>query len=394
MNQIRSAGSGLQTKDSTPIELITQQSRFETIVDLALKQDRVAVDLESNGFYHYTEKICLLQLAFHNQAYLIDTLLLKNFKPLATLFTNNRIEKIFHSADYDIRSLDRDWGIRIHNLFDTSIASAFIGADKRGLASVLAEYLNLNITKDKKLQRADWSQRPLSDVLIKYAAEDVLYLDDLRETLVTQLSRLGRAKWVVEECKRLSEIKYNLPDTQWSFLSVKGSRSLDGRGLAILNSLHKFRDAEAQKRDLPPFKILSDEVLVTLSCNPYSNLAEIKGIGRYGKGSNASDAHKAIQNGLVSPMINRPRTRTIDSIKPKFRQRDNVKERLRLLKKWRTEQARNLKLDAGLIWPANNLEQLAKRTDGFEEEIRSGDVRHWQRNLLSESILSFIDSIN
>ena len=144
MNQIRSAGSGLQTKDSTPIELITQQSRFETVIGLALKQDRVAVDLESNGFYHYTEKICLLQLAFHNQAYLIDTLLLKNFKPLATLFTNNRIEKIFHSADYDIRSLDRDWGIRIHNLFDTSIASAFIGADKRGLASVLAEYLNLN----------------------------------------------------------------------------------------------------------------------------------------------------------------------------------------------------------------------------------------------------------
>ena len=84
-----------------------------------------------------------------------------------------RVEKVFHSADYDVRSLDREWGFRIRGLFDTSIAAAFVGATRLGLGAVLEEFLKETVNKSRKLQRADWSLRPLSGEALDYAAADV-----------------------------------------------------------------------------------------------------------------------------------------------------------------------------------------------------------------------------
>jgi len=134
--------------------MVSDQETFERIVEQSLNVKHVAFDIESNGFYHYPERVCLIQLAVRDQIFLIDPLALDDFTVLSTLFSDETVEKIFHAADYDIRSLDRDWGMRIHNLFDTGIAAAFIGSDRRGLAAVLKEYLNIEIIKNKKLQEA------------------------------------------------------------------------------------------------------------------------------------------------------------------------------------------------------------------------------------------------
>ena len=80
----------------------------------------------------------------------------------------------------------------MRGLFDTSIAAAFVGSDKLGLAAVLNEYLDVEVNKDKKLQRADWSRRPLTDEMLRYAAQDVLHLGRLKATLDGKLARLGR----------------------------------------------------------------------------------------------------------------------------------------------------------------------------------------------------------
>lgn len=137
---------------------------------MALKQPRVAIDLESNGFYRYPERICLTQVAIGGSIYLVDAPAIDEMAPLRKLLEDVRIEKIFHSADYDIRSLDRDWGFRVRNLFDTSIASAFLGSQKLGLDAILKQHMSVIIRKDKKLQRADWSNRPISCELVDYAA--------------------------------------------------------------------------------------------------------------------------------------------------------------------------------------------------------------------------------
>ena len=100
----------MKTTTEDTAELVTTQSQLEAAIELALKQSRVAVDLESNGFYHYPERVCLVQLAVGDSVYLIDPLALEDPSPLGELLADAAVEKVFHSADYDIRSLDRDWG--------------------------------------------------------------------------------------------------------------------------------------------------------------------------------------------------------------------------------------------------------------------------------------------
>ena len=53
--------------------------------------------------------------------------------PLGHLLNDNNIVKILHSGDYDVRSLNRDYGFTFENIFDTSIAAAFLGSPKLGL---------------------------------------------------------------------------------------------------------------------------------------------------------------------------------------------------------------------------------------------------------------------
>ena len=121
----------MKNNSSFDFQVIVNESQLQMATDMAFRQRHVAFDLEANGFYHYPEKVCLLQLAMPGNVYLIDTLALNNLAPIGKLIADESVEKIFHSASYDIRSLDRDWGFKINNLFDTSIAASFLGSEKQ-----------------------------------------------------------------------------------------------------------------------------------------------------------------------------------------------------------------------------------------------------------------------
>ena len=77
-----------------------------------------AVDLEADSMFHFTEKICLLQVGTPKATYIIDPLTIPNIIPLAEIFADPAINKIFHGADYDVRSLYRDFKITINNLLN------------------------------------------------------------------------------------------------------------------------------------------------------------------------------------------------------------------------------------------------------------------------------------
>ena len=209
-------------------EIVTTALQLEAVVASALSESRVALDIESNGFYRYPERICLVQLAVGDDIFLIDPLAVEDIALVGELMASSSVEKMFHAASHDIRSLDRDWQFRVTPLFDTSIAAAFVGHRSLGLASLLKECLGVDIPKSKRLQRADWTLRPISTDLQEYAASDVRHLHRLASILLEQLDELGRTDWVREECERLANVKYVPPDVEVAFLNVKGSRDLDG----------------------------------------------------------------------------------------------------------------------------------------------------------------------
>src|SRR5512137_1407819 len=87
----------------------------------------LAFDLEADSMHHYREKVCLIQLSSPAGTFVIDPLASPDISELNPVFANPSICKIFHGADYDVRSLYRDFGIVIHNLFDTMISCQFLG---------------------------------------------------------------------------------------------------------------------------------------------------------------------------------------------------------------------------------------------------------------------------
>jgi ribonuclease D len=82
------------------------------------KTDAIAFDLEADSMYHFQEKVCLIQIATDTVTLVVDPLKLGDLSPLKPVMANPRIRKVLHGADYDIRSLYRDFNIAVRNLFD------------------------------------------------------------------------------------------------------------------------------------------------------------------------------------------------------------------------------------------------------------------------------------
>jgi ribonuclease D len=371
---------------SLPYEVIAEPGRLARAVAELRGSSAIAVDTEANSRHRYPEQLCLIQIATRTQVYIVDPISLPGIAPLEPALLDSSIVKVVHGADYDIRSLDRHAGLHIRGLFDTSIAARFAGIAEFGLASLLRDVLKVTIAKTERLQMADWGRRPLSAEALDYAASDVRHLLALREALQERLRKLGRTEWVAEECSRLEQVRYTAPDMETAFLSVKGTRDLDGRGLAVLRSLFNFRDREARRQHKPPYYVLPEEGLVFLAGNPRASFSRVPGASEAGLRRLSPGLEQALREGENAPPIQRP---------PYIAERPGEKEigRLNRLKIWRKSLGSELSLDPALLWPMVSLERLAKNPATLESEIQSEVVRKWQREAFQESLRRQVQSL-
>ncbi len=118
------------TTNTPSYTLMTRQAPLQGFCRDLEKESAIAVDLEADSLFHYQEKVCLIQISTPRQNVVLDPLSLKDLSPLAPVLSNPRIRKVFHGADYDIRSLYRDFEIDVNGLFDTEIAARFLGINR------------------------------------------------------------------------------------------------------------------------------------------------------------------------------------------------------------------------------------------------------------------------
>ena len=169
----------------SPVYINTASGLKKIVADLC-SQTLIAFDLEADSMFHFKEKVCLIQAATASSNYIVDPLSITDLSPLSQVLSDPDIVKIFHGADYDVRSMYRDYQIAIHNLFDTELASRFLGHAETGLNTVLQN--RFGIFLEKKYQKKDWSQRPLPEPMIAYAAGDVQYLIPLYQIQKKELN--------------------------------------------------------------------------------------------------------------------------------------------------------------------------------------------------------------
>ncbi len=352
-------------------ERIENDSDLASIARSLLAEPVLAVDTEADSFYHYFDKTCLVQIGTPKRIFLIDPLSFggpAKLGPLGPVFASKRVRKIFHAGEYDLFVLKRDCGFRFANLFDTMICAQLLGYPSVGLAALAERHFGVRLPKDE--QRSDWSSRPLRQNQLAYAAADVAHLIPLAERLEEELRRASRWEWALEEFDTLAHREW--PEREFDklgYLRIKGARVLDPEALSILRELYWMRDRRARQVDRPPFKILGNRTLLEVAqrgSESEAELGRIKGMTDLMLRRLARDVIAAVVRGKKRkhgpiPKGNGSGRRRMD--RP-------TERRLVALKKWRTDRARELALDPGVLCPNTSLEAIAWRSPARAEELR------------------------
>ena len=230
----------------------------------------VTVDTEFLRERTYYAQLCLVQLARPGQgedgAVLVDTLSDRlTLDPLYELFRNRKVVKVFHAARQDLEIFATDAGTIPEPFFDTQVAAMVCGyGDQAGYETLVRQIARAQV--DKTSRFTDWSRRPLSQAQMAYALADVTHLRKVYEVLAKQLEETGRGPWVQEELAVLTDPATYRADPAEAWTRIK-TRSSAPRFLAALRELARFREATAQRRNVPRARILKDDALLELAAN-------------------------------------------------------------------------------------------------------------------------------
>jgi ribonuclease D len=224
---------------------------------------RFALDCEAAGFHRYSDRLCLLQITVADETYVVDPLAFDPTPLLRGPLEDPSVAVVMHGADFDLRLLSRDLGLRLHGLVDTQIQAALIGETALGLSSLLESRLGVRLSK--KFQRADWAARPLEEGMLEYAADDTRYLERLTDLLAVDVEAKGRTSWAEEECRALEEVSdqdHAEETDEDPVLRVKGARDLPARHVHAIREALAWRDEVAREKDRAPFRVVGDKPLI------------------------------------------------------------------------------------------------------------------------------------
>ena len=260
--------------------LVTDTETLTALCKRLAEADFVTVDTEFMRESTYYPDLCLVQVASPTEAAAIDPKAPgMDLGPLLKLLVEDEVLKVFHAGGQDLEIIYNLTGKTPAPLFDTQIAAMALGLGEQiGYTNLVAAYLGHQV--DKGARFTDWSRRPLNDRQLEYAIGDVTYLATLFPKMVDKLRRTGRGGWLDDEMARACDpaTYANDPEKAWLRLRLP-SRKADVLGR--LKALAKWRELEAQDKDVPRGRIVKDETLGDLAGSPprsQADLAKVRGL--------------------------------------------------------------------------------------------------------------------
>jgi ribonuclease D len=336
--------------ESKPWSWVDDEAGLDRVVRALASADAIAVDTESDSMHSYFEKVCLMQFATRDEAFLVDPLALNGkLGVFGPIFADPGIAKIMHGADYDVVCLKRDFSYEFKNVFDTMIAAQFLDFPKIGLVDLVEKYFGESL--DKKHSRTNWARRPLSESELTYSYLDVKFLIELREILTEELADGDVVEETTMEFRRLTEREQAPrefdPD---AYRKIRGSKDLGPAEKSVLRELHVMRDRQARNMDRPPFKVVANDTLLRISKSRprnRSDLRAIKGVSSYLLRRFADQILKAVATGVKRGRPPEPKRKPHRGHRLSPRQQRQL-ERLR---DWRKARAEALGIPTLVILP-------------------------------------------
>ena len=339
-------------KLSAPI-WISSTTNLELMVEELSKHKRLAIDTESNSLHAFQEQVCLIQISIPGSDYLVDPLALRDLSPLASLFSNDKIEKTFHAAEYDLLCLNRDFDFNIHNIFDTMQAARILRYPAVGLNHLLHEKYKISL--DKRFQKADWARRPLPPDQLNYARMDTHYLLDLRDDLHSELINTKLWDLAIEEFQRISICSKNhVESVTPAWQRINGANKLSPSQIPILKELLEWRTHQAERMNRPVFKVISNKLLFALTEAKPRRIEGLHSVGLSVRQSQmfGKEIISAIKKGLRSDPITPPKHSRPDQA---------YLHRLEILRNWRRQMGINLGFESDVVLPRSFMQTIAEK---------------------------------
>jgi len=376
----------LNTPEAKEFIYVREPAALEALIERIGRAERVALDTEADSLHNYFEKVCLVQLSFTGEHYLVDPLAGLELRGFLAALAEKPL--ILHGGDYDLRMLRASLDFRPRReIFDTMIAAQLLGIEAIGLAALIERFFEITIGKEG--QKSDWSRRPLSEQQLQYAVNDTLFLERLSDRLTGELRERGRLEWLKESCRAMVEStgrdRARDPEEAWR---IKGSGRLSRRQLAYLREIWRWRDEHARRADRPAFMIFGNQqifdVLQWAESHPGVALEQGPKLPRNIRGALLTTLKEAIARAAGMAEVQWPERKRGERVEA-FSADDL--EKLNALRGACATIAKELEIAAATLAPKAAVEAIVQsRLRTLDEIVERGGLLRWQAKLVQGAV--------
>jgi len=288
-----------------------QSTTLEYIFEYFKWHKCIQLDTESDGGDPHNHKLLSLQLGDSNNQFVIDTQIysINLFKELL----ESGVLLILQNAKHDYKLL-KSHGIMIENIYDTFIAECVLttGIDNRslGLGSLVGKYCNYY--HDKSV-RGSINYEGFSDRVIKYCADDVTWLEVIRDNQLKQIEELeldNLLQLEFDAIKGFADMEYNgitLDKDKWLEIESVNKQLIDKQLEKlddIIKSDPKFNKFIKKYVQGELFADVKVERVVNINWNSSQQVTSVLAIEGINEGTvNAKDIAKYTYKPIVKEYI-------------------------------------------------------------------------------------------
>jgi ribonuclease D len=282
---------------------ITSSAQLADFCQRLSQAKRIGIDTEFVSEDTFRPELCLIQVVTDDELAVIDPYSAKNLSPFWQVLSEGSHVTIAHAAREELNFSLHSCRRPPAHLFDTQIAAGLTSSEyPSSYGSVVTRFLGRQASKGE--QRTDWRRRPLSEAQIDYALEDVRYLLPLHDVLQRLLKKHNRLAWMAEEMDTwVREVSDARRQPRWR--RVSGIGGLSPRSLSIVKELWLWRQQEAERRDLPPRRVLRDDLIVEVAkrkSDQPDRIRQIRGLQRGLKADVIDEVAACVRRGLAEPL--------------------------------------------------------------------------------------------
>ena len=359
---------------------VTTPDQLTKFCDSLARAKAIAFDTEFVSEHSYRSQLCLVQVCTPEELAVIDPLACGDLTRFWETLAADGHETIVHAGreelGFSLTSINRCPA----NLVDVQIAAGLVGDEyPAGYSSLLSR--ELRVTMHKGETRTDWRRRPLSTQQLDYALDDVRYLIPLRDKLFERLIKQNRLAWLETEMQAFqTEVVASRSRERWR--RVSGISGMSIRSLAVAREVWRWRESEAQRRDVPARQVLRDDLLVELARKRTADLKQIRAVRGLDRGDLQRFLPKIAEH--VQTALDLPNDQLPHS------ERRDVPNQITVLGQFLstalTSLCRSLKLAPALVGTASDVRDLIAFRLGFGDGEPPALAQGWRAEIVGTLI--------